>query len=91
MPTQLRAASELNPLDPFVPEAIQLLMASMVDSGIRDLVKEPKDSIHYSTVRYWFFGGYEDYALGFPRICEYVGVDVGSARKAIKKRYRVRV
>ena len=90
MPVQLRAAFEPNPLDSIVPESVQLLMASMVDSGIRDLTKEPKDSIPYGVVRFWFFGNYEDYPLGFPRICEYFGVDVGSARRAIKKLYRVR-
>ncbi|KKK74137.1 hypothetical protein LCGC14_2886780 [marine sediment metagenome] len=90
MPTQLRAAFEPNPIDSVVPESVQHLMASMVDSGVRDLVKEPKNSIAYSVARYWFFGDYEDYSLGFPRICEYFGVDVGSARKTIKKLYRVR-
>ena len=90
MPTQLRAAFEVDPLDSVMPESIQLLMGAMVDGGIRDLVKEPKGSIAYGVVRFWFFGSYEDYPLGFPRICEHFGVDVGSARKAIKKLYRVR-
>ncbi|KKN61941.1 hypothetical protein LCGC14_0517100 [marine sediment metagenome] len=90
MPTQLRAAFEVNPLDSTMPESIQLLMFAMVDGGIRDLVKEPKGNIHYNTARFWFFGDYDEYPLGFPRICEHFGVDVGSARKAIKKLYRVR-
>lgn len=90
MPVQLRAALEVNSLDSVVPEAIQHLIVSMVEGGIRDLVKEEKGGYHYNIARFWFFGNYEDYALGFPRICEHFGVDVGSARKAIKKLYRVR-
>ena len=100
MPTQLRAAFEVNPLDTTVPESIQELMWAMVESGIVDLVKmnavrgdEEKKRKHnhdYNTSRFWFFGGYEDYPLGFPRICEHFGVDVGSARKSISRLYRVR-
>ena len=90
MPTQLQAAFEVDPLDSAMPESIQLLMGAMVDGGIRDLMKEIKGTYHYNIARFWFFGSCEDYPLGFPRICEHFGVDVGSARKAIKKLYRVR-
>ncbi|KKN45757.1 hypothetical protein LCGC14_0679800 [marine sediment metagenome] len=100
MPTQLQAAFEVDPLNTAVPLPIQELMYAMVESGIVDLVKmntvrggeekERKHSNDYNTSRFWFFGDFDDYVLGFPRICEHFGVDVGSARKAIKKLYRVR-
>ncbi len=85
--------------DNLVPYEIQHLMSVMVESALLDFTKmaaargdeskEKKTRLDYNTSRFWVFEDYDDYVLGFPRICEYFDIDVDVARSAIKKRYSV--